>query len=29
MRETMTFGDVPISVIVPPSSDPKAIGISR
>ena len=29
MRETMMFGEVPISVIVPPSSEPKAIGISR
>jgi hypothetical protein len=29
MRETMMFGDVPISVIVPPRSDPKAIGMSR
>ena len=29
MRDTMTLGEVPISVIVPPSSEPKAIGISR
>ena len=29
MPETMMFGEVPISVIVPPSSEPKAIGIRR
>ena len=29
MRETMTLGEVPIRVIRPPSSEPKAIGISR
>ena len=29
MRETMMLGEVPISVISPPSSEPKDIGISR
>ena len=29
MRETMTLGEVPISVIVPPSSEPKAIGMRK
>lgn len=28
-RATMMFGDVPISVTIPPSSEPKAIGINR
>ena len=28
-RETMMFGEVPISVIRPPSSEPKAIGIRK
>jgi hypothetical protein len=27
--ETMMFGEVPISVMVPPRSEPKAIGIRR
>ena len=29
IRETMMFGDVPTSVTSPPSSAPKAIGISE
>ena len=29
MRDTMMFGEVPTSVMVPPRSAPKDIGISR
>ena len=29
MRDTMMFGEVPIMVMVPPSSDPKAIGMRK
>ncbi len=28
-RETMMLGEVPTSVTIPPSSEPKAIGMSR
>jgi hypothetical protein len=29
IRETTTFGEVPMSVIMPPNNDPNDIGISK